>query len=119
LDQAKDRELGVEASEMAATSSFMIVMTTSINSIQFMARGTLAYSDFGIYTAFGFVSFFIGVNVLRVIIRKTNNRAIILFVLAAAIALSAVLMSYLGGTNIVQSLKNKAYMGFGRFCPRK
>jgi uncharacterized membrane protein YfcA len=38
--------LGVEAREMTATSSFMIVMTTSINSIQFMVRGTLAYSEF-------------------------------------------------------------------------
>jgi uncharacterized membrane protein YfcA len=110
-------QLGCEAEEMAATSSFMILLTSSITTIQFIARGTMPYADFGIYVAVGFVSFLIGINALKVVIKKTNNRAFILFILAGAISIAGCLMIYLGIDSIVTSVKNRTSMGFRSYCP--
>jgi uncharacterized membrane protein YfcA len=108
--------LGIEAEEMAATSSFMILLTSSINSIQFVARGSMPYAEFGIYSLVGFVAFLIGANVIKVYIRRTNNRSIVLFVLGSAISVSACLIFYLGTANIVSSVKNHTSMGFRPYC---
>jgi uncharacterized membrane protein YfcA len=108
--------LGIEAEEMAATSSFLILLTSSITSIQFIARGTMPYAEFGIYVAFGFVSFLVGVNILKVLINKTHNRSLVLYVLGGAIALSAILMSYVGIDQIVKSVKAHQSMGFRPYC---
>jgi uncharacterized membrane protein YfcA len=108
--------LGIEAEEMAATSSFLIFLTSGITSIQFIARGTMPMAEFGIYVAFGFVSFLVGVNILKVLIVKTGNRSLVLYVLGGAIALSAVLMSYVGIVDIVNSVKAHKSMGFRPYC---
>ena len=108
--------LGIAAEEMAATSSFMILLTSGITSIQFIARGTMPYEEFGIYAAFGFVSFLIGVFILKVLIQKTGRRDILLHLLASVIALAAILMVYMGVTEIVTSIRNKESMGFKPYC---
>ena len=108
--------LGIAAEEMAATSSFMILLTSGITSIQFIARGTMPYAEFGIYVAFGFVSFLLGVFVLKVLIQKTGRRDILLHLLGSVIALAAILMTYMGITTIVTAVKNKENMGFKPYC---
>jgi uncharacterized membrane protein YfcA len=108
--------LGIEAEEMAATSSFMILLTSSINSIQFIARGSMPIAEFGIYSAIGFVAFLIGANLIKVYIHRTNNRSIVLFVLGTAISISACLIFYLGTDNIVSAVKNHQNMGFRPYC---
>jgi uncharacterized membrane protein YfcA len=109
-------KLGLEAEEMAATSSFMILLTSAITAIQFVARGTMPYSEFGIYIALGFVAFLVGMNILKIIITKTNNRAIVLYILGAVIGVASVLMSYLGIANVVYAVKNHQNMGFRPYC---
>jgi uncharacterized membrane protein YfcA len=108
--------LGIGAEEMAATSSFMILLTSSINSIQFIARGSMPIEEFGIYSAIGFVAFLIGANVIKVYIARTQNRSIVLFVLASAISISACLIFYLGTDNIVSAVKKGMNMGFRPYC---
>lgn len=108
--------LGIEAEEMAATSTFLILLTSCITSIQFMANGTMQYSEFGIYTAFGFVSFLIGINLIKIIINKTKNRSLILWILAATIGVATLLIAYIGIVDVVNSFKLHKKMGFREYC---
>ena len=85
--------LGIEAEEMAATSTFLVFLTSCITSVQFIAKGTMLYSEFGIYVAFGFVAFLIGINILKIIINKTGNKSIVLWILSAAIGVSALMIA--------------------------
>ena len=108
--------LGIEAEEMTATSTFLLLLTSSITSIQFIANGSMLYSEFAIYVGFGFVSFLIGIVLINVLIQKTKNRSLILWILAGAIAVSAVLMSYIGVKEVVKGIQMKKKMGFRPYC---
>ena len=108
--------LGIAAEEMAATSSFLVLLTSGITSIQFMAFGTMPYEEFGIYCAFGFVSFLIGVYLLKVLIQKTGRRDILLHILGSVIALSSALIVYMGIDEVIRRVKNHEYMGFKPYC---
>lgn len=108
--------LGIAAEEMAATSSFLVLLTSGITSIQFMAFGTMPYEEFGIYSAFGFVSFLFGVYMLKVLIQKTGRRDILLHILGSVIALSCALIVYMGVDEVIRAVKNKEYMGFKPYC---
>ena len=75
--------LEIEAEEMAATSTFMILMTSSATSIQYIAEGLMPYLEFGVFAGMGFISFIIGVMFLRWLVKKMGNRSIFLYFLAA------------------------------------
>ncbi|EAX96765.1 hypothetical protein TVAG_288660 [Trichomonas vaginalis G3] len=108
--------LEIEAEEMAATSSFMILMTSSATSIQYIAEGLMPWLEFGVFTSMGFVSFLIGVIFLRWLVKKLGNRSIFLYFLAAIIMISAILMSVVGIEIIILEVKEHASMGFRPFC---
>jgi uncharacterized membrane protein YfcA len=108
--------LGIQAEAMAATSSFLILLTTATTSLAFIARGSMPMAEFGIYAAIGFVSFLIGANALKMVIQKTGNRSLVLWCLGSAIALGAVLMGYIGVSSVVKSVKQHAQMSFRPMC---
>ena len=108
--------LDIEAEEMAATSTFMILLTSSATSIQYMAEGIMPYAEFAIFSSCGFVSFLIGVIFLRWLVRVMGNRSLFLCFLAAVIAISAVMMTVVGVKEIIFIHKNGGSMGFKSFC---
>ncbi|OHT02082.1 hypothetical protein TRFO_07265 [Tritrichomonas foetus] len=108
--------LDIEGEEMAATSSFMILLTSSATSFQYIAEGIMPFAEFGIYTATGFVSFLVGIIFLRWLVKKMGNRSLFLFFLAAIIAISAVLMSVVGVIKVIRGIKAHISMGFRSFC---
>lgn len=108
--------LGIAAEEMAATSSFLVLLTSGITSIQFMAFGTMPYAEFGIYAGFGFVSFLIGVYLLKIVIQKTGRRDLLLHLLGSIIALACALILYMGIDEVIRDVKNHKSMGFKNIC---
>ena len=108
--------LGIQAEEMAATSTFLVLLTSSITTIQYLANGLLNYGEFGIYVAFGFVSFLIGIFILKALIKRTNNRSLILFLLAVVVGIGACLLVYLGVDEVITALKQHKKMGFRKYC---
>lgn len=108
--------LEIEAEEMTATSTFMILMTASATSIQYIAEGLMPWLEFGVFTSVGFVSFLIGVIFLRWLVKKLGNRSIFLYLLAAITMVSAILMSVVGIQIVIQDIKEHAPMGFKPFC---
>ncbi|KAH0793060.1 sulfite exporter TauE/safE family protein [Histomonas meleagridis] len=109
-------KLDIEAEEMAATSTFMILLTSSATSIQYIAEGVMPVAEFAIFSAVGFVSFLIGVIFLRWLVKKMGNRSLFLYFLAAVIAVSAVMMTVVGVKEIIFIKKNGGSMGFKSFC---
>ena len=108
--------LDIEAEEMAATSTFMILMTSSATSIQYIAMGTMPIAEFFVFAAIGFTSFLVGIIFLRWLVRKLGNRSIFLYFLAGLIAVSAVCMTVVGIKLVVDEIKNHDKMGFKPFC---
>lgn len=108
--------LEIEAEEMAATSTLMILMTSSATSIQYIAQGIMPYVEFGVFAGTGFISFLIGIIFLRWLVKKMGNRSIFLYFLAAIIMISAILMSVVGIEIIIDEVKAHASMGFRPFC---
>ena len=104
------------AIEIEATSTFMILMTASATSIQYIAEGLMPYLEFGVFASMGFISFIIGVVFLRWLVRKLGNRSIFLYFLAAIIMVSAILMSIVGIEIIIVDVKEHASMGFRPLC---
>jgi uncharacterized membrane protein YfcA len=62
--------LDIEAEEMAATSTFMILLTSSITSLQFIILGVMTPVHFSIFVSISFVSFLIGINFLRWLVKS-------------------------------------------------
>jgi len=108
--------LEIEAEEMAATSSLMILMTSSATSIQYIAMGVMPITEFVVFSSVGFVSFLIGINFLRWLVKKMGNRSMFLYALALLIFISAVLMSVVGVEIVIENIKYHVPMGFRPFC---
>jgi uncharacterized membrane protein YfcA len=108
--------LDIEAEEMAATSTFMILLTSSITSIQFMILGSMKLRHFCILGAVSFVSFLIGAIFLRWLVRKFGTRSTFLYVLASIILISAILMAVLGVLDVVNDVRRGIPMGFMKYC---
>jgi len=108
--------LNIEAEEMTATSSFMICLTASSTTVQYMLNGILSFSDFLTYSVSGFVTFLIGMFLIKWLLDILGDRSIILFILAGVIGVSSILMVIMGTQTIIEDIKNKLPMGFRAFC---
>lgn len=108
--------LDIEPEEMAATSSFMILLTSSATTIQYIAEGVMPITEFAIFASIGFVSFLIGVIFLRWLVRVVGNRSLFLYFLAAVIGISAILMSIVGIKEIITIHREGGSMGFRSYC---
>lgn len=108
--------LDIEAEEMAATSSLMILMTSSATSFQFVANGLMPWLEFVTFSMIGFSSFLIGIFFLRWLVKKTGSRSLFLYLLAAVIFISAILMSVVGATVVITQIRGDGSFGFRSFC---
>ena len=106
---------GVDPEEMSATSSFMIFLTASSTVIQYIILGILSFTDFSIYFIVAFITFLMGMYLLRWLISKIGSRSIILYILAIVVFISGILMVYQGSVDTIDSIKKDAPMGFRSF----
>ena len=111
--------MDIEPEEMAATSSLMILLTSSATSIQYIALGVMPFLEFFIFTLLGFFSFLIGIILIRWLVKKIGNRSPFLFSLSGFVLISAILMSIIGIQKVIYNIKNEIPMGFKPFCSKK
>eukprot|EP01112_Ceratiomyxa_fruticulosa_P018429 TRINITY_DN5880_c0_g1_i1.p1 TRINITY_DN5880_c0_g1~~TRINITY_DN5880_c0_g1_i1.p1 ORF type:complete len:511 (-),score=57.15 TRINITY_DN5880_c0_g1_i1:88-1620(-) len=85
-------ELGLSPDVTAATSSYMILFTSLSSSIQYLLLGRLIL-DYGLIFFFiGIVASFFGQTALNWMVSKYNRKSYIIFVIAAVIGLSTLLL---------------------------
>ena len=98
---------------MTATSTSMIVFTSSISALQYAVAGKINLY-YALWTAsFSFIGAFIGVFVLKKIVEKYKRTSIIIMALATAMGLSAVIAAVYG---IYSSAKTETDFGFHNYC---
>lgn len=101
-------EMGLHPQVAAATSSSMILFTSSATTVQFIILGTLTVDHALWHGAIGFVSGLIGQLGMSYLIRKYRKSAFVIFLVAFVIGFSGIIMGFLGVTRLSE-------IGFGGF----
>jgi uncharacterized membrane protein YfcA len=105
-------EMGLHPQVAAATSSSMILFTSSATTVQFIILGTLSVEHALWHGAIGFVSGLIGQIGMSYLIRKYRKSAFVIFLIAFVIGFSGIIMGFLG----VERLSEIGVGGFRSLC---
>ncbi|KAF0734602.1 hypothetical protein AaE_009134 [Aphanomyces astaci] len=105
-------EIGLHPQVASATSTAMILFTSSATTIQFIVLGMLPYDYAAWYGAVGFVGGIVGQLGLSYLIRRYRKTAFVLFVIAGVIGVSGSVMGVLG----VRDILNHGFRGFRSLC---
>ncbi|KAL3673704.1 hypothetical protein V7S43_001401 [Phytophthora oleae] len=101
-------EMGLLPQVSSATSSSMILFTSSATTIQFIILGTLSVDHALWHGAVGFVAGLIGQLGMSYLIKKYRKAALVIFLVAIFIGVSGLVMGVLGAYRISE-------IGFGGF----
>ncbi|KAG3175618.1 hypothetical protein C6341_g9392 [Phytophthora cactorum] len=101
-------EMGLLPQVSSATSSSMILFTSSATTIQFIILGTLSVDHALWHGAVGFVAGLIGQLGMSYLIKKYRKSALVIFLVAVFIGVSGLVMGVLGAVRISE-------IGFGGF----
>jgi uncharacterized membrane protein YfcA len=101
-------EMGLIPQVSSATSSSMILFTSSATTIQFIIMGTLSVEHALWHGAVGFVAGLIGQLGMSYLIKKYRKSALVIFLIAVFIGVSGGVMGVLGVARIYE-------VGFGGF----
>lgn len=105
-------EMGLHPQVAAATSSSMILFTSSATTVQFIILGTLTVEHALWHGAIGFVSGLVGQIGMSYLIRKYRKSAFVIFLIAFVIGFSGIIMGFLG----VERLSEIGVGGFRSLC---
>ncbi|ETL84398.1 hypothetical protein F441_16355, partial [Phytophthora nicotianae CJ01A1] len=101
-------EMGLLPQVSSATSSSMILFTSSATTIQFIILGTLSVDHALWHGTVGFVAGLIGQLGMSYLIKKYRKSALVIFLVAVFIGVSGIVMGVLGAVRISE-------IGFGGF----
>lgn len=102
-------EMGLLPEVVVATSSFMILFTSSITTVQFVILSRLPL-DYGIvFMVIGFISAFIGQIFSEFVIKKLQRPSVFILIMGFIILISTILMAAVGIYRFIEDLK----LGFG------
>ncbi|KAG2388140.1 hypothetical protein C9374_000990 [Naegleria lovaniensis] len=108
--------LGSDPVASQATTSFMILFTSSISTVQYLIAGMLPW-DYGLwFLATGILCGIFGQLMLDLWLDKTGRRSIMIFIVAFVTLIATFLMGGAGIYDIVKSVERNVYMGFKSPC---
>lgn len=107
-------EMGILPQVAAATSSSMILFTSSATTIQFIILGTLSVDHALWHGLVGFGAGLVGQFGLSYLIKKYRKTAVVIYLIAIVVGFSGLVMGTLGARKVVQS----GFGGFRSLCPR-
>ncbi|OWZ10141.1 hypothetical protein PHMEG_00017053 [Phytophthora megakarya] len=105
-------EMGLLPQVSSATSSSMILFTSSATTIQFIILGTLSVEHALWHGAVGFIAGLIGQLGMSYLIKKYRKSALVIFLIAIFIGVSGLVMGVLG----VARLSEIGFGGFRSLC---
>lgn len=108
--------LGLNAHVATSTSSFMIVFTASMSSIQYYFFDRLPLDYAGLLGVTGFLASIVGQMVVGLPARRYKLTFIVIFAVAIASTIATVLLGGLGLYRAITDLRSGAYMGFNPLC---
>jgi len=105
-------ELGVIPEVSRVTSAFMILFTSSCTSMQYIILGKIEADHAIWYAAWGFIGAILGHNCVEWILHRYNSTSVLVAILAAGVASSALAMF---ATNVLDVV-NHGFAGLGQIC---
>ncbi|KAI9112368.1 hypothetical protein K1719_016565 [Acacia pycnantha] len=112
-------QVGIAPEITAATSSFMVLFSSTMSTLQYALMGIQDIKKALILSTISFVASLVGLLVVQRAVRKYKRASFIVFSLSAAMALSTVLMTSFGVIGILRDYKSGKYMGFKPPCKKK
>uniref|UniRef100_A0A0A9HJK3 Uncharacterized protein n=1 Tax=Arundo donax TaxID=35708 RepID=A0A0A9HJK3_ARUDO len=109
-------QIGIPPQTAAATSSFMVLFCASMSMVQFILLGMKGIGDASVYAGICFVASVVGAVVIERAIRKSGRVSLIVFLVAAIMALSTVIVTCFGAQDVWVQYTSGAYMGFKLPC---
>ncbi|KAL9647023.1 hypothetical protein ABK040_013875 [Willaertia magna] len=108
--------LGADPVSSQATTSFMILFTSSISTLQYVISGQLPIGYGCWFLGLGILSGVFGQAILDLYLEKSKRKSILIFVVTFATILSALLMTGYGIYDVVNDVQRGVYMGFKSPC---
>lgn len=109
-------DLGLIPQVSTATSSFMILFTSSSSSFQYVLMGKIPPAFMAWYFMVGFFSAIVGQLFVVWLVKKTGKQSFVNFMLAAVIIISTLAMIILLVVQFVGDVKQGKYLGFHPIC---
>lgn len=100
----------------AATSSFMVLFCASMSMVQFILLGVEGVGQARVYAGVCFAGSVAGVVVIERAVRKSGRVSLIVFLVTAIMALSAVIVTCFGALDVWMQYTTGEYMGFKLPC---
>lgn len=109
-------DLGLIPQVSTATSSFMILFTSSSSSFQYVLMGKIPPAFMAWYFMVGFFSAIVGQLFVVWLVKKTGKQSFVNFMLAAVIIISTLAMIILLIVQFIGDVKQGKYLGFHPIC---
>jgi uncharacterized membrane protein YfcA len=109
-------ELGLLPQTTAATSAFMVLLTSSATTFQFIMLDLLPL-DYGLWLAlWGFVSCYVGQVFVAYLVRRYKKTSLVVLCIATVLAFSTVLMAIDGVRQVIENARSGRGLGFTSVC---
>ncbi|KAF7045997.1 hypothetical protein CFC21_055057 [Triticum aestivum] len=108
--------IGVPPKTASATTMFMVLFCASMSMVQFIILGVDGIVGALVYALTCFVASIVGLVVIEGAIRRSGRVSLIVLMVAAILALSAVVIACSGGVHVWAQYTTGQYMGFKLPC---
>ncbi|KAJ3674922.1 hypothetical protein LUZ60_005538 [Juncus effusus] len=108
--------IGVPPQISAATSSFMVMFSSSMSMVQFIILGMKGIYQALIYALICFFASIVGVVIVQRAVAKSGRVSLLVFVVSVVMAISTVIITLFGVIDVWRQITNGDYMGFKLLC---
>uniref|UniRef100_A0A0E0JPN3 Sulfite exporter TauE/SafE family protein n=1 Tax=Oryza punctata TaxID=4537 RepID=A0A0E0JPN3_ORYPU len=109
-------QIGVPPKTASSTTMFMVLFCASMSMVQFIILGVDGIVTALVYAITCFVASIVGLVVIQGAIRKSGRVSLIVFMVAAILVLSVVVIACSGAVRVWVQYTSGQYMGFKRPC---
>ncbi|KAI4977538.1 hypothetical protein ZWY2020_059675 [Hordeum vulgare] len=108
--------IGVPPKTASATTMFMVLFCASMSMVQFIILGVDGIVGALVYAITCFVASIVGLVVIEGAVRRSGRVSLIVLMVAAILALSAIVIACSGGVHVWAQYTSGQYMGFKLPC---
>ncbi|CAI7806286.1 unnamed protein product [Closterium sp. NIES-54] len=112
-------ELNLPPQVTAATTTFMVVFSSSLSVLEFYLLGRIPIEVALVFAGIAMVAAFTGLSIVRAIVMRYGKPSVIIFALGSVIGLSGIVLGAYGGVNTYHDWMAGANMGFRDLCARE
>ncbi|KAG8055149.1 hypothetical protein GUJ93_ZPchr0001g30402 [Zizania palustris] len=109
-------QIGVPPKTASSTTMFMVLFCASMSMVQFIILGVDGIVTALVYAVTCFVASIVGLVVIEGAIRRSGRVSLVVFMVAAVLALSAVVIACSGAVRVWVQYTGGQYMGFKLPC---